>query len=548
MNKLATNKQKKTPSKPSKTKASTSLGSMIWIAPIVLTVFYSYYFFATKNHSFRFAGVGEIITINSGLGWDGTQYGLWAAYFPVIFSDPPETRPIDPYRAQRILPSAVVYGLTTFLKPMPYTKDPYAEAPRIIRTITTFQLYDVFLLLIACVFWLMILRAMKFVSLTQWLGFVMLFVNYAFLKYYLYYPVQTDQTAFFLSILALFFYVKRWRIGIAITAALGLFTWPTLFYTSTILFVFSYYQESPDLDKSRKPVPPIFWKSSLVLALAVLSCLCIFFTYVHFVPYPGPNPVSILTPILPLSIIALIAFMGLLLFRYLQCLPIAEIMHAFKEYSFWITTSIIIIVGLAGTWFIREYVQNSTLPALVNAEQFIGGNLTSSLSRPLVNIVAHATFFGPTFICLLALSALRLRYESRIGVGLYLLIGIGLVFVGFVTESRQIVTFLPIIALMILSSVDREFRQNNTLLKSVLMLGLAVNLISSKLWLSNNFAELAAQAEKAELYAQFPMQKIFLNHGPWINDTMYVVQGAALLVILFIFGYFFYTQQRPKKV
>ena len=46
-------------------------------------------------------------------------------------------------------------------------------------------------------------------------------------------------------------------------------------------------------------------------------------------------------------------------------------------------------------------------------------------------------------------------------------------------------------------------------------------LLGSKVWLTINCAPFTG-----DLWA-LPDQYLFMSHGPWISDTMYLVQGAA---------------------
>ena len=65
------------------------------------------------------------------------------------------------------------------------------------------------LMLISVSFYIKIADEMKSSIKGKWAGFFAMFLNYVVSKQFYYYPVLTDQMAFTLGLLLLFFYIRN---------------------------------------------------------------------------------------------------------------------------------------------------------------------------------------------------------------------------------------------------------------------------------------------------------------------------------------------------
>lgn len=498
--------------------------------PPVLLAMYGFYVFAYHNPPYRIAGVGEGIAIHQGLGWDGTQYGLMTIYLKPMLRD----RAIEPYRAQRIVPSAIVHSMVSRLLP-PASGNP--ADPNVGRWMVAvawfFRWYNAAILVFSCLLWVLISRRLGVSAFAQWLGGVVLFANYALLKYFLFYPVLTDASAWFLSLLLLYVYLLKQPYLVLAVAAVGYFTWPTVFMQGLVLALFPYHDVSSRESREKVNLPEReqqsdfwgdMWKFILVAILVVLAAAFVYFVLIRHELYPGPQPEPIVDWLLPLAAPLLLACVGGALWPLLRQFPFREFFAMLNKRTFLLRLAIagLLVVGL---WWAKQGIQSPTLPAMVTTEQFVGGNLSSAVSKPLIALVAHCVFFGPALLLVLLMYSDVAQATLRTGLGNALVVMGGVVFMACVSESRQVVNFIPPLVLCLALAVDARFqRDSRTKVEHLsrekfVLLGVVVlsNLAFSKLWMKINFDGMAKIADDASTYATFPMQRYFMNHGPWMN-------------------------------
>lgn len=181
---------------------------------------------------------GEIIAVVNGFGWDGVFYGSVVGWFDKILSQPV----LDPYRAQRIAPSAFLHYAMKILG---------SDVNRI-TVLQAFKVWNVTLLTLSAFLWGLIAQKLQLRSQPMWIGFSGLFVSFFVMKYSLYYPPLTDVAAFFLGIVAVWLYVIRKYWWLLAVGLLGYFTFPTMFYIAVLLFLLPSLEKSPREEKRRE--------------------------------------------------------------------------------------------------------------------------------------------------------------------------------------------------------------------------------------------------------------------------------------------------------
>jgi hypothetical protein len=150
--------------------------------------------------------------------------------------------------------------------------------------------------------------------------------------------------------------------------------------------------------------------------------------------------------------------------------------------------------------------------------------------QPGLFFIAAIIFFGP-FLWL------SVFYWNRVckyiwenfgfGMTLYAILSLLL---SLTSESRQSISFLPVVVLLTLLVIDDSKFKN-----SHLGLFAALAVLYSKVWLP-----LPDQPPMASV-TEFPFERMMLNFGPWINTQMYLVQTLVVLatgaLLFYIYGF-----------
>src|SRR5688572_6201939 len=167
---------------------------------------------------------GERVPVSRGAGWDGREYAQVAA-------DPQgalEAGRIDRYRIRRLMPSLLAHATLAVV-------DRAATVGRLARV---FGYWNIAFLVLTCGAWASIARSAGISWRGRWLGFVLLFVNFATLRMPFYYPILTDCAALFLGAALLLFHLRGRTVAMAATLLMASFTWPALVLFGAPLFVF----------------------------------------------------------------------------------------------------------------------------------------------------------------------------------------------------------------------------------------------------------------------------------------------------------------------
>jgi hypothetical protein len=443
----------------------------------------------------------ERVTVGSGFGWDGIRYGHVAMdLYNWFFSED-----VNAYSLQRILPSAIVhYGLRAL-----------AIHPTIESVIIGFAVYNLTLLLLSCLLWIKVADHLRIGLAGRWLGFAGLFVNFAILKQAFYYPVLTDVSAFTLGLLMLYLFLTGRVFLLFLITLVGAFTWPVVIYAGLPMMLFRKQPVEANGIKGHGPaIATAALLTALVLWLMVdtyfftglrtingstplldqfvhlsiaVSCLCFFFATKTLIGATGPGDVWLALR----SVTAARLILPLLAF-----IATRAIIGALGDIEW-------------GSGYARDYLQQIAL---------------LSIAKPFVFIIAHVVYFGPAVI-LLALVWNRVSAVVRQhGVGMVLFFMMSL-FLCLNSESRQLIFAYPFFVAFLVKAVE-PIRWRASF---YLVFG-ALSLVMSKFWLRINVGSMEGLSPQ-----EFPLQYYFLNHGPWMADSTFLLQAAlvSLLTLLF---------------
>lgn len=467
---------------------------------------------------------GEAINVNEGFGWDGYVYGNLAHQFPQKAFN----HTVDSYHAHRILPSAIVYAA--------YRLAGLPDAPHYIYILITFFWYNVVVVWLASIAWLLLARRLKLSPRIQWLGFIGLFANFAICKYSYYYVALTDPSAFTLALWSLYCYFSRRNWGLLICAALGYFTWPTAFVVSAVLWIFprrAISQTNAETTTKQSAIARFFIASGII---TLWLCFIVYYGFLNPAPFPMVEPVY--QPVVYLSALLVLSVLGYIVLPLAPIIPYREIIEELKGRTFYLRLAAVIAIASVLWYFKATYVQITDPAKIVEPmtlSLFLSGSFLLSIAKPLLSYVAMAAYFGPVIILLLWLYPEIVHQIRDLGTGFIMIFTGTMIFSTIMTESRQLINVIPFLVVGLsltlnTKPVSRIF---------VLLMGI-ISLAASKFWLNLNFAEMNSDFHVKQLgnYDQFPMQKYFMNHGPWMSMESYYYQGAAILLVIIILWWF----------
>jgi hypothetical protein len=466
---------------------------------------------------------GERVQVGNGFGWDGVNYGAWARHFrEEVF-----VKKVGEYYIQRVLPSAVVhYGLKLF---------------HVARTneniINGFAVYTISLFVLGAWCWCKIAETLKLSLTAKWVGCIGLFFNYISLKFFPYYPVLTDSTAYISGIVMLLCYLRGWHWRLAFVALLGSFAWQTTMYIAAILLVFPRDEAN---DQPVRPAPrfagPLAFLLVAAWAMIVRQMLAIppsvktIMIQPEFVQFHSPT--LCISIAVSLAYVAFGAFYLLNSNRWLYSLRSLLTRRR-------LVTLLIVLLGVLAVRFVQGRL---AAPARIRGlfTGFDGGSFAASLGfivytslvRPGVFVVANIAQYGPFFILLLLYWKRTCRLLHENGIAMPLVASVALL-ISLNSQSRFWINIFPMMVPFVVKALDDRpwrFREVALLAGSSFLL--------SKAWYTINTGPFRGQL------LEFPDQGFFMAHGPWISTAMYALQGGIFLVVA-VALYFVFGNRKP---
>ena len=454
---------------------------------------------------------GDRVPVSEGLGMDGTRYGMVARDFhQKVFVEG-----IDPYLAQRILPSFLVhYGLRAFGLP---TDNPHV--------ILGFQVLNILLVGVCCVLWKLVADSLRLSVRGRWIGFIGLFVNFAFLKHVYYFPVMTDLPTFTIGMLVLWSWLegRHWLLLAALLAAS--FTWPASIVglSGAALLLWPRDAVAPPANE-RAVVPKL-------VGLGLASALTAAFLYMFLLRGITKVAAGPATPI----VAQLGLLSGAIYFAHVYLsqrwlwhgVDLGYVGRALRALR-WETIARALILLFLPKLVVALLPQ--AVEGTLDARGF--GRLIIFLpnTRPYLLLVGHFAWFGPAVLLLLlhwrSFSALARRW----GPGLPLFLSLALI-VALTPESRQSVLAWPAFAALLARYGDEQGWQTRlVVVAGVLALAL------SKFWLQITTPEASSWARVHTTWLSDAMSAVqyrrwYASAGPWMTNEMYLLHLALLLAV-----------------
>lgn len=413
-----------------------------------------------------------------------------------------ESGMLDPYRVMRIAPSGVVHGGLGALG-LPYTNE---------NILLGFQLLNLLALCTAVYAVDRALRHLGVGSRTREFGLVLLVVNYAMLKYSVFYPALSDFSAIGLGSLLLLFYLKGRTAALVLTSLVCAFTWPILFYQGLVLLLL------PVEDRESERLPKR-WRTRLSTLSAAwgLGLLAYFVWFRNLDTYTGSirlEPLYVLAA--AVFLIPMYFFLPTMLFQK----AFFELRSVLGRLQAWRIFAALFLCGLI--WLLQDWAVTREFPdTTFGLSHFLSVQVLYGAARPLINIVAHTSFYG----CLPVLVIIFWKpfgiAVARRGLGLVLAFVMNFYLILLASESRQLSNLLPWFVVFLCAVLDRFHlpRYFGSLL-------LVLNVVLSKLWLP--------------MGDPWFTQRHLMSNGPWMSEAMWRLQllGFGVVATLLFFSLF----------
>lgn len=436
----------------------------------------------------------ELIPVKDGTGYDGSVYAE-------IVRDPVGSFTgdlrghWDTHRAQRVLPSLVVWGV---LKPLGLHTSTTA-------IVLGFQVLNYLLLAASAALWWLVARNAGLSRVAGWVGFVGLFVNYGIGKFSAYYPVLTDTSGFFLGTLLLWSLVARRHALMPLVAVVGAFTWPTVTYSALLLYTLSRPVAAASPGRFAR-----WW--AVLVAATVAVAVAVAAERLHACErgcVSGAVRDAVWDAALPVGITLLVVFVLLAVQPLAERLTPGAVLRAVR----WPRLVVSVLVVAAVGYVLGQLAE----PSQHTLTRTLSNTVLGGAAKPGVFLVAHAAYYGPVLLLLLLTWRRGVRLAAQHGTGLvallmvYVLLGIG-------SESRILVNqwpFLVFVAALVVD--DLGWSRGRAWALGVLAL------VMSRVWLPVTQGPLTGRRDA------YPDQLYGMSVGPRMTLLSYALLGAGTL-------------------
>jgi hypothetical protein len=477
----------------------------------------------------------EKLPVGEGFGWDGVNYAAWAKdFYKCVFVDH-----VEDFYVQRVAPSGIVhYGTRAVLWPF-YSHD---ESFRILHEsknlLLAFGIYNLALLVLAVYIWGLIADNLALSDRGRWFGFCFLFVNYATLKLNFYTPVATDTSAFFLGLLMFYFFLARKALGLFAIMIIGSFTWPTLPFTAWLLLVLP--RPAEPLPETGQHSTPGLRRFALWLSLFVCALVAGIYAYLSRDVLRGwtrAGMVRIDFGLLYSSIAAVLVYLFLGFRAVFLDKRLFDVRHILRAIRWrWVIAGVLVILGS------RLVVHRlaGPVPSQWTFRDFLIYIFTSALTEPFIFVVSHVVYYGPIILLLILFWKSFCEMIKPYGVGFRLFVAMNLL-LSLCPQSRYQIPAVGAFVILLVKLLDKEW-----LPRWSFSIWLLLSLFYSKVWYTFNTSPMNPDGTMA-VFQTFPLQNFFMNSGPWMSYSMYLVQGGIVAATAVLILWLVFTKEAPAR-
>jgi hypothetical protein len=462
---------------------------------------------------FTFTFIYEIIPVNNNMGWDGVTFNDIAKHGV----DDIQNKSMRWYYIFRIFPF-IVYDIVGF--------------PELDLYILWFsRILNFVFITFSVVFYFRICKLLNAENMVANLIFVLLFFSFPILKFVNYYPMLTDHISFFLSLAGIYFTLSKNKFLIIFTIIFSLFTFPSLAFMLILINVIQQHNGIKlfKVTKSKNIYLIIIFK------IVLISLGIYFYNLMAFGNQePVTNSANLNESLLEISTILLVLYFMYITFSLLRTvLTNGEI--TFKINVLYFTLSILMFLCI---W----YVFNSFQPMTRTGISSLGGIAYLALTMPLNFLIYHTFYFGVIVIFLLAKMKDIFASALKLGTGFFLATLI-IYFFMIQNESRMLTNLISFLAIPLLKAFE-----NVKLSKGTIYLIFIVCIIQSRFYIKiNNTSNFWKLMEDPSEYLKFPVQRYFMNFGPWVSEQMYWIQLILFLLLIGIYFLFYKMSNNLKS-
>ena len=460
----------------------------------------------------------EKLPVGDGFGWDGVLYATWAKDFhKSVFVDR-----LSDYYVQRLAPSAIVhYGARALLWPFYSSEQSHSILTQNKNVMLSLGVYNLILLLLAVYTWGLIADNLNLTDKGKWFGFCALFVNYAIAKSNFYQPVLTDTTAFTLGMLMFYFFLTRKSIGLLAVMIIGCFTWPSIPFMAALLLIFP--RPDDGMPEARFISPAVLKRFSLFVSGVACGVVALAFAYLLWQDLPRQWDKVSMVRIDFTLLYSSIALVLVYLFFGFRAAFIDNRLFDLRYIRTGIRWKWAAVAALVlFLWRLVVHQIATATPSSWNSGELAKYIFVSSLTEPLIFVVAHAVYYGPAILLLLIFWRPFCESAGQYGIGFRLFVILNLC-LSICPQSRYQIPYVSAFAIVLVTMLDRSVLHRWNLTWWILL-----SIFYSKMWYTFNTAPMNPDGTMA-VFQTFPLQHFFGNSGPWMSKTMYLIQGGVVL-------------------
>jgi hypothetical protein len=290
-------------------------------------------------------------------------------------------------------------------------------------------------------------------------------------------------------------------------------------------------------------VPPRRWLGTLTAALIAALALAAFARLAlkldEMVGYYPPTVLRIDKSVIYLSVLGVIVY---LFFGLRSVLSGGELydLRRLRAAVSWRRAGMAALALLA-VRELRHVFWNGEVMPWGQPKWFVIYTFLSSLTEPLIFLVAHVIYYGPA-ILLLALFWRRFcDHLDEYGLGLRALVFVNLL-LSVNPQSRYQINVVAIFVAVLVKLLD-----GTVLRRQRLVAWLLICLACSKVWYVMNTAPQVYDGTMESLQ-RFPLQHYFMNSGPWMSHGMYYAQGGAVMLLAILLYFFVRRVQNEAEI
>jgi hypothetical protein len=445
--------------------------------------------------------LGERVPVNEGAYGDG----LFFREVAVSFLDQIEDESYNVVQILRLLPFAMI-NMIFSLFGFDHEYDSLMSGMLIFH----------FLMLIPGIYWYFSLtKKMRLRSSMTYLGFILLFVNFAILKETWYNPFSTDFTALILGIGQVNYFVRHERQKLFLVSIVGGFVWPTLLLTGLLLI----FLPSDAMQLHEGPRPKSFFP---VLASALFLFLLILISAFTGRFATGQTWDIVLHK---LSLLSMVAFVFVFMIKNPIQWEKSWLLFRNKLKSPKVVRLVSILLAFVFIVFLLSG-SNQNFNAVGLAQAYFGG----MLRYPLDFLVGHLMYFGFLIPLSLVFFSRMVKEMAKLGMG-FTVVCLILFILILHPESRLLMPLIPFLVFLMLKAL-RTYR---ILEKDLYIVG-GLNILFSAFWLPLNvpgMSEALMSSQSAFIHA-FPAQRYWMHFGEMMSFTVYFAVGLLFCFLVFL--------------